>query len=188
MNRLIIGPSSVGKSTYISKELKKHTKNGSLKNSMLFAGDVNPFSKILNNSSGLYIHFNICRFLDLKASKVFKTYRYYFMNFFEFSDPVWENLLSHNKHLHATVLITSKKTLIDRVKTRTVLEENIDSKNKYPSKKWLKIYKKLNLEKRYRKIFTDLEKHGIKYLIIDSSSQDYKEIKSLKSAFELING
>ncbi|WP_417460602.1 hypothetical protein [Kordiimonas sp.] len=179
---IICGPSSAGKSTYFHSVARKPFDNNEPVD-LLFPSDVKsgPVDGV--------IHYNILQNLSVEKDEsgtvqvVLPPYG---------SCQFWTKLVEdYGNDINAIVLVCSQKELLRRVETRTVIELYAKDSRKHPaydSEFWDFIYRTVDMTKVYYRWLTELERRGVRYRLIDSTSEGYTNIKSKTDAFELIGG
>ena len=160
MSKLIFGPSSAGKSTYIDLLIKNQEIS---LDQVIYGFEFSKGKTIQNNS---IVHFNILNYLSKGLN-----------SFFE--DPVTKYLIDSIENFDEIIFIVSSiNDLKERVKKRDIVEKNYD-KN-YNNVFWLKIYENLNLFFIYEEIFEYFVLQNKSFKVIWSS-------KKLPNKFEQID-
>jgi len=146
MNKLILGPSCAGKSTYIDFLIKNQEIS---LDQVIYGFEFSKGKTIQNNS---IVHFNILNYLTKGLN-----------SFFE--DPVTKYLIDSIENFDEIIFIVSSiSDLKERAKKRDIVEKNYDKK--YANVFWLKIYANLNLFFIYEEIFEyfDLKKKSFRVI------------------------
>ena len=166
MAKLIIGPSRVGKSSYIESLIEKK----------LISQDNIVFGYQIKIKK-----FNLLNFLGLKSTIKKKSTVHYNILHYLVSDKV-ESLNTEKIFLEilrkkkifedVIVLVAPIHELILRAKTSVYVEKN--SNTKYNNKFWSNIYDKINIFKIYENLFEILDKENIKYKVVFSSGNLFK--------------
>ena len=169
MAQLILGPTGSGKTTYIDNLInKKIIKYEDL----IFGFEIKKsffklWSKGKKISKNSVVHYNILNsFTDLKKIKETKFLK---------DDKILNNILSHKKIFNEVIIIVAPiNELILRASVRRKIEKRIDGV--YDKNFWIKVLKTIDLNDVYNQLFDILEKLEIKYKILFSSSNDFKQI------------
>ncbi len=200
---IISGPSSVGKSTFIeSPRLHEITGLCSSSTPVKFAWNFS--AEECASENDILFHYNILRPPDLIARRNRDSSRYrawlgklvgktssgwridplekLFNRWNYQDDDKWDQLSRSNFPKRAIVLVASRHILLQRVENRLVVENHptMDkSNNVYDSKHWRRIYETTDLVTVYRKWCRELSRQRIGYILIDSTSFEYRAIKNI---------
>lgn len=154
MSKLIIGPSSVGKSTYINTLINEEKIS---KNDVFFGIQIKQF--LLTKKITKVLHYNLLHYMRTNA------------NNFE-TETIFLEIIS-NKSLFkdVVILVAPIEEFFFRVKKRLYVE---DERKKYPNNLWFEIYKKVNLFKVYEDLFKFFDTEKIKYRVLLSLNESFK--------------
>ena len=165
---VVIGPSSVGKSTLLAAESRDKYIEPKY-NKIMFGYEIRR-KPITNNA---IIHYNM----------LFKSSRHYPRLIFrpdsrrwriinrdwDFnSEPVFRKIFDSGLVEKCIVLVAPLNELVERVKIRLVSEVN--SRSQYPGRFWLKATTSLQLYRIYEQLFDILERRAVPYEVYFSSS------------------
>lgn len=163
---LVIGVSNAGKSSFISKYLK-NSLNLSIQ-SILWANRIKQQVQIKNQKKYI-VHYNLLRELNKFPKTPEKIPPIRGINL--------EDLLTLEEELNISVLVTSKKTILNRLINRIYVEPLLkEKKARYLFYKNYKQLNRVNLSDLYIYLFNRLDSKKITYKIIDSSDYFFKEI------------
>lgn len=154
MSKLIIGPSSVGKSTYINTLINEKKIS---KNDVFFGTQIKKF--LLTKKITKVLHYNLLHYMVTNAN-----------NFV--TETIFLEII-RNKPLFkdVVILVGPIEEFFFRVKKRLHIE---DKTSKYPNNLWFKIYKKVNLFKVYEDLFKFFDTEKIKYRVLLSLNESFK--------------
>jgi hypothetical protein len=155
---LVIGPSSVGKSTLIASPLFEHLglrRPGLVYGTDLIASNVPPQS---------VVHYNMLHQAqyakgDWNAAKARWDYT---------TEPVFSKIVASGLIQHCVVLVAPIKEMVERMKRRSVVEDRIP--RRYNREFWIEAMRSLDLAGLYNKLFVELDRAGIPFVILFSSS------------------
>ena len=198
---LISGPSSVGKSTFTQSDffIKIFEYSGQTDNVLMNSAVLDP--RFTFNPNRL-IHYNVCH------SMVFGQQRRVRRTVFgrkrdvrgdHAKDAFLGQVVKSRHEKKVIVLVCSKQQLLARVKSRKQNETGI--KNYVPEKRgasifldegrynqslWLELYRRIDFLKLYENWICFLEKRGMEYVLIDSTTPDYKTIHTKSGISKLL--
>ncbi len=163
MARLILGPSRVGKSSYIENMIDKKE----ISNEDIIFGYQIKIKKFnffgLRNSikKKSVVHYNILNSLIEDKSNEF------------ISDKIFSEILKNKKIFkEVIVLVAPINELISRSKSSIYTEKK--DKIKYDNDFWLNTYNEINLFKIYENLFEVLDSEKIEYKVVYSSNNLFK--------------
>lgn len=181
---IVGGPTSVGKSTFIGSPRCAEITGLPFGTPIVWPAKHSLLDE--NGRTDLLYHYNILRppHLKLRAKrpaflKLLKT-KPTLRNATDFNqDPRWNDLAARGVDKKAIVLVTSKQTIMQRVRQREVIEssEPTNSNNHYPARYWLDLLRQVNLVVLYRAWCRELRTQGIPYTLVDSSDDAYPIIE-----------
>jgi len=154
MSKLIIGPSCVGKSTYINTLINEKKIS---KNDVFFGTQIEKF--LLTKNITKVLHYNLLHYM-VTSSNNFVT------------ETIFQEII-RNKSLFkdVVILVAPIEDLFLRVNKRLYVE---DKTSKYPNNLWFENYKKVNLFKLYEDLFKFFDTEKIKYRVLLSMNESFK--------------
>jgi hypothetical protein len=163
MPTLIIGPSCVGKTTFIgsakAKDLIPETRG--LEDVVLGF----EFKPTQLKPSAL-IHYNLLHALADKRASAFGKLKPNLSK-----EPVLNHILGYGEITKAIVLIASREDLITRALSRKIAEPCRPEPGVYKGERWAAIISRVDFNRLYESLFTILDKLAIPYQVIFSSSE-----------------
>lgn len=173
---IISGPSSVGKSSFISSPRCAELTQLPPGTPVLFPHTAAPLDQ--DYAPNFFLHYNILRPANMKpqwdaAGRVqepgINTSTVYNQ------DPEWNLVSRHAMAMRAIVLAATPTTILNRVRERQIFERLAQQGHKtlYPAELWLNVYGQVDLVSIYREWCRELEDHGIPYLFVDSTDDSY---------------
>jgi len=162
MATLIIGPSSVGKSTFLTEGCSK---SFGVDTSDIMFGHQAGNRKIRPNTA---IHYNMIHgALNAKNSRTDDGS----IDFLK--EPNFRILFNSTEIQDCFVLVAPTEELISRMSKRVHVEKD-DSGHRYDSETWLNALSSINLFKLYEDLFELLEEKGISYRVLFSAHGECK--------------
>lgn len=170
---LVLGVSSVGKSTFIDRA----TRQGGLPSSVpvVFAHTLTDQSTPLPENA--IIHYNMLNPYQNNAD--------HFSRRIE-SEPAIMRVITTVPTLKTTVLVAKKSTLMKRILTRKHIEHFHSGASRYPSALIFDFVCRRDLVEIYGRWFSFLEQHCIPYDILSTEESSYNPIESAEAAIELL--
>ena len=154
MSILVIGPSSVGKSTYINILINKKIIS---KNDVFFGTQIKQF--LFSKKLTKVLHYNLLHYMLTNAN-----------NFV--TEKIFLKIIRNKPFFKDVVILVAPiKDIFFRVKTRLYVEEKT---SKYNNNLWFKIYEKVNLFKVYEDLFKLFDTEKINYRVLFSSNKSFK--------------
>ena len=168
MAKLILGPTGSGKTTYINNLIEKKLIKYE---DLVFGFEVKDFffkfwKKKKKISKSSIIHYNILNsFIKLGNGE---------KNISLKKDKILNNILGHKNILDEIIIIVAPvEELVLRAKTRKKIEENIDAV--YDNVFWAKTLKHIDLLNIYEQLFEILDNLEMKYKVVFSSLNNFKQ-------------
>lgn len=182
---ILSGPSSAGKSTFITSEAFTDRFGVHYGEASVFMAATAP--SVLPNDRNTVFHYNIMRPVRVQRSKEGKN----IITMSPFSkDRPWHNLLIQKpKSIRCVVMICSQREILQRVKAREFQEDALNNgaeKLKYQTDYWAYLYGNIDLSTVYERWFSELGARKISFEMIDSTSPEYRVIDSENEALELV--
>jgi hypothetical protein len=156
---LVIGPSSVGKSTLIASPFFMHLglrRPGTVYGTDLIASNVPPHC---------VIHYNMLHQAerakgDWSAAKANWDYT---------AEPAFKKIVTSGLIQHCIVLVAPIEEMVERMERRKVVEDL--NPRRYNRELWIEAMRRLDLAELYNKLFTELDRAGIPFVVLFSSGQ-----------------
>lgn len=190
---IISGPTSVGKSTFITSPRCTEITGLPPETPVVWPA-THPRLDEYDATNVLY-HYNILRPLDLKRrgeQSQLPNKQLAMSSVTDFTqDPRWNDLIRREIAKKAIVLVSSRQTILQRVRQRQIVESPalIDQKeNRYPPQQWLDLFEQVDLVALYQAWCRELEAYGIPYTLVDSSNSAYSIIESDDHLPAVVNG
>ena len=166
---LVIGPSSSGKSTYISENCKDLP--------VIMASEINKNTHF--DAGNVVIHYNSLRAYSNSLSKVHRKIE---------DEDVIQRILGSGCRIDATVMVSSQSSLIRRAALRKAIEPALrNGKSKYPGPKIIELLNFLDLKCHYGEIISFLRKNSVNFKLINSNGPGFKEIFGESEMIEAIH-
>jgi AAA+ ATPase superfamily predicted ATPase len=156
---LVIGPSSVGKSTLIASPLFVHLgleRPRIVYGTDLVAANVPPQSVVHYNMLHQVQHAKGVR----NATEAGWDYT---------TEPVFKKIVTSGLIQHCVVLVAPIKEIIERIERRKVIEDL--NPRRYNRELWIEAMRSLDLVELYNKLFAELDRAGIPFVVLFSSGQ-----------------
>ena len=168
--KLVIGASSVGKSTYIEHILRKD------KLPVILASELNRKDGINENC---IIHYNSFRPYNNSIEAVNNEF---------LDDPALNIILEEKNDLSVDFLVVNKSTHLKRVLLRRNIEPYLRKSNDqiYPTDQFINLVCELDHIIFYEKWFSFFEDHNLPFKLIDSTSLQFSELTEIEQARNLI--
>ena len=186
---IISGPSSAGKSSFIASPRCIELTQVPPGTPVVF-----PHTAALldqNTTPHFFFHYNILRPVNLKqqwdaAGLAIETGITVTTIFNQ--DPQWNGVTRDGMPKKAIVLVTTRKTILRRVRQRRLIEAQALSQFEavYPVEHWLELYERVDLGGLYEEWCRELEDHGIPYTFVDGTDNAYT-ILSSDDCYRLLN-
>ena len=190
---IVSGPTSVGKSTFIASPRCPEITGLPPGTPVVFPKAHSRFGEL--NSTDVLYHYNILRLAKLKR-------RYERRGLVEKvaevatgkdfgKDPGWQDLVGHAATKKAVVLVSSKRTILQRARQREVVEAPalaVNSPKRYRQRRWLELLEQVDLIAFYRAWCYELRSCGIPYVLIDASDGTYPVIEDEDRLPALVSG
>lgn len=180
---IISGPTSVGKSTFITSPRCAEITGLPCETPVVFPANQSRLDEF--GATDVLFHYNTLRPLDLKRcyeQSGLPTGQPAIRKATDFArDRPWNDLIKREVAKKAVVLVTSKQTILQRTSQRHVVESPtlIDLKNHpYPNQKWIDLIGQIDLAALCRAWCDELRSCGIPYTLVDSSDNAYPIIES----------
>lgn len=172
---LVLGVSSVGKSSYIEWNISK----GVWENTpLLMACELDKDSNKKSFSRTAVIHYNLFRPYKNSAENLGNDF---------LTDPVLSKLLELKDRIKAHFLITQPSEVAKRCLLRQESETNHrQTKSSYPHQTIFELLCRVDFVEFYKKWFSLLKKHGIDFEIIQSGDVDCPVIASEELAISIL--
>lgn len=171
---LVMGISSSGKSSYISRKIS----SGDWPNvpvHMAYEITPNFFSDAGNTAC--IIHYNLFRAFGNKLDNIQND----FLN-----DPLLQALMEHKSRVKVSFLMAPRAVLIRRALLRKEAEAQFRAgADAYPVKQVAEILFVLNLETFYRRWFSYLQEQGVAFELIHATAGDFLPLDSVPAALTL---
>jgi len=162
MNTLLIGPSSVGKSTLIEDGLLSRLLGRPLPSEVVFGKQLSDLETYPQHA---VIHYNMLHpvftYEEVPLSEVASSWDFY-------RDPGFSRLQDIGV-ADAVVVVAPINELITRIRSRDHFEADSPSDTRYRSDYWEEVVTQLNLFSIYESLFEILESSGIGYQVVLSS-------------------
>jgi hypothetical protein len=154
---LIVGPSSVGKSTLIASSMLADL--GLSRPRIVYGVDIAE----TNIPARSIIHYNMLHQApyakgDWEAAQA---------NWNYMAEPIFKKIITSGLIQHCVVLVAPIAEIVERINRRTIIEEVIPGR--YNREFWLEAMQRLDLSELYEKLFYELDQAGIPYLVLFSS-------------------
>jgi hypothetical protein len=157
---LVIGPSSVGKSTLIASP--KLAELGLNRPRVVFGNQLS-HSKVPANA---LIHYNML----FSAPKVTGDWNATNAHWDFIAEPIFKKIVTSGLIQHCVVLISPVAEMVERMKQRVAVEET--RTGVYDQKFWIEAIQSFDLYRLYGQLFDVLDHAHIPYLVLFSSSQE----------------
>lgn len=206
---IISGPSSVGKSFFIESGAVSKVSGFPEGTPTLFPYDAD---SCYAEPRDVYMHYNILRLAhilpkplkDTRKNPMSMLYQWIFNQNIGGGSGCWRymrdswlytkdqelnNILKLNVKKQAIVLVSDKKTILNRIKKRRLIEGTLPSNyndKRYPTDYWEAVYQDINLLEVYTKWCMQLEAENIEYKLINSMNSQYKLIKDKELLGDII--
>lgn len=159
---LVIGPSSVGKSTLVASSTL--TDLGLHRPKVIYGTDLIK-TEVPARS---IIHYNMLHQAeyakgDWDAAKA---------NWDFMAEPIFNKIVSSGLVQHAVVLVAPIAEIIERMNQRAIVEDVIP--RRYNRELWLEAMQQLDLSALYEQLFNSLDQAGISYLVLFSSCRAHQ--------------
>lgn len=173
---LVMGISSVGKSSYIAA--KRHSGEWrSLPVIMAYELENKEADHRLQHEC--VVHYNLFRPLDNSIDHIENDL---------LSDPALRKLLEHGTRIQAYVLVAPRSTILQRALLREQTEPLLnDELASYPSHPIIELICHIDLSEYYRRWLALLQDRAIRYKTLDASNEDYRRISSDEIALGLLS-
>jgi 2-polyprenyl-3-methyl-5-hydroxy-6-metoxy-1,4-benzoquinol methylase len=170
---LVLGVSSVGKSTFIQHSIR----NGALAPTapVIFAHTLVGESAAVPQAA--VIHYNMLNPYHNNADNSGRRIE---------SDPAIMRIIDTAPALRAAVLVAKKSTLMRRILVRNHIEHPDSDQYSYPNASVFDFVCRIEPAEIYRRWFSFLEEHGIPYEIISTESDTYQSVATVEAAIELL--
>ncbi len=167
---LVIGPSSVGKTTYIGNVFQENP------DPVILACDIKSKEDLQDDC---IIHYNSFRPFRNSADHMDSSF---------LDDPALKIILEEKDDLDVHFLVVDKSSLIKRIILRKEIENKFRefANNKYPSSRILNLVFSLDYSKFYEDWFAFFEEQGLPIRIVDSSVISCPELTGVEEAREVI--
>lgn len=181
---VVSGPSSAGKSTYISKcnDVEPPCER------IIYAHEIATNSEIPECS---LVHYNTLRVIDRNRPEASAgSISRYGKNLTrpDFSDdPAWQRLKAERNRLRVVVILAREFDIWTRCLTRQYIEPQINRQPNYPINRWMGHYKKLDLEEHYRAWLSELNSAGISFEVIEQAEGGFKKVCDVERFLQTIN-
>lgn len=146
---LLIGPSNVGKSTWI----EHHRPDEVCFAFQLVDGRIPPIGAVL--------HYNLLFLAEQRKQSGEALDEWNLLD-----DPILSRCLAKGCISEATVLVAPVKHLLLRAKQRELIENSLPGNGTYPAKVWTPIIQNVNLSVMYQQLFSILEDHLIPHQVL----------------------
>ncbi len=168
--KLIIGPSSSGKSTFIKNAFDKSELNVIMANKL---------ESVEMLEQDCIVHYNTFRPYKNTTENISNEF---------LDDPALKLLLEQKDNLDIFFLVLNKSSLLKRIILRKKVEPlfNRIFKRKYPSNDIFDLVCHLDYEQFYEKWFDFFEKHSLSYRLISSCNDEFRQLSGLEEAREII--
>ncbi len=104
-------------------------------------------------------------------------------------DPAWQRIRDHPQPKEAIVLVASYDELVRRVERRSAVEalsSEPQGEREYARSCWLDIYRQVDLLEIYMKWCRELDRCGIAYRLLDSTSRSYSTVEGVTSLGDVL--
>ncbi|NVD39782.1 methyltransferase domain-containing protein [Ensifer sp. HO-A22] len=156
MATLVLGPSNVGKSTFMDA----HTKKGE---PQAFGSQIATHIDVPERG---YLHYNLLhRCLALRDAGI------EFREWDLLSEPLLETIVSSGRIEKAVVIVAPIEELIERASSRKHFEKALEQSSGYNSALWVEILQAVDFFALYEKTFEMLEAKGINFEVLYSSNE-----------------
>lgn len=157
---IVSGPSSAGKSHFLGSSRAMAVTGLSRTTRVWFPKEIGPGAPPPGEDA--FVHYNILRpFQKAERPGGVAVGPGLFAG-----DAQWRAILALPGTKKAVVIVAPKEVLVERVKERTGVER--DDPHAYNPARWLRIYEAIDLAAVYREWRTELARHGITSVDVDS--------------------
>ncbi len=167
MALVVIGPSSVGKSTLLQTR-PHHIAIDSKYTSVSYGYEL----KRKPMTANTVIHYNMLklgrgRYWRLFPRTAAQRWRIINQDWDFDAEPTFARIFNSGMVEHCIVLVTPVQELVERIETRTVSE--LDKPSPYPRRFWHQATTQLHLNRIYEQLFEKLEQRAVPYAVYYSS-------------------
>jgi hypothetical protein len=104
-------------------------------------------------------------------------------------DPVWRALLRASVSIHVTVLVASRRILLERAARRSFNEPLYSQPHSsYEKEKWTRILAAVDIIELHRQWLRFLESHQIPYHLVNSCDSRYLTIPGKSALLDFLRG
>jgi hypothetical protein len=167
---IVSGPSCAGKSTFMQSHGATELTGLTPAHPVVFPATLWLQPAVLHTDC--YFHYNILRPAD-RGGDGFA------------SDGPWNDLLAHPAPKRAIILLAPRSVLIDRMSRRETIEPPTftgGSTMPYPQRHWIDLLGRIDVHATYRKWCEELDRRGIPYTLLDSTTDAYRHTVGIAPA------
>lgn len=189
---IVSGPTSVGKSTFITNPRCADITGLPPETPVAWPATYSRLDE--HDATDLFYHYNTLRPLHLK-------HRYETSDLPEKhpvinsatdfgQDPRWNDLIGREIPKKAVVLVAGKQTILQRVRRRQIIESQTltnREESRYPAQLWLELLESVDIVALYQAWCRELRSHGIPYVLVNSNDGAYSIIKSEDHLPDVVN-
>jgi SAM-dependent methyltransferase len=173
---IISGPSSVGKSTFLTRSRCAAVTGLPAGTPVVWPTAQARLDEL--GSADAFYHYNILR-EEARGPAGFAR------------DASWRNLVQREVPKRAIILVANKHVLIQRMRQRLIIEHATltgHGETSYPVQHWIDCLERVDLAAVYAAWRQELRDHGIPYQLLSSEDDMYRPIADEESLPELVNG